>query len=70
MIAAEQARRIDQVRVIDGVQNVLQRHVRAQHSRGIGRHLKFRHLSALNQHAGDAIQPIQPRLQIIGRKFP
>ncbi len=58
MIAAEQAGRIDQIRVIHRIENVLQRHVCPQHSRRIRDDLKFRLLAALHQNAGHAVQPV------------
>src|SRR5581483_1057424 len=70
MVAAEQARRIDQVGVIHRIQDVLQRHVRAKHSRRVGRNLKLGLLPALNQHTGHAIEPVEPRLQIVGSQLP
>ena len=70
MVSAQQARRIDQVRVVHRVQNVLHSHVRPQHSRRIGRDLKLRLLSSLHQNAGHPIQPVQPRLELIGGQFP
>ena len=70
MVLAQQARRIDQVRVVHRVQNVLHSNVRSQHSRRIGRDLKLRLLPSLHQNAGHSIQPVQPRLELIGGQLP
>ena len=41
-----------------------------QQLRGIGRDVKFRLLPALHDHRGDAVQPVQARLDLIGRHLP
>ena len=71
VIAAQQAGRIDQIRMIDRVQNVLHApRARAASCAGSGRDLKFRLLPSLHEDGGDAVQPVQARLDVVGRQFP
>ena len=70
MIALEQPGRIDHVGAADRVEDVGDRRLAPQHLRRIDGDVEFRHLPALHQHRRDAVQPVQPRLDLVGRELP
>ena len=51
-------------------ENVRDRHAGAEHPRRIDGDVELRLLPALDEHAGDAAQTIQPRLDLVGRQLP
>jgi hypothetical protein len=55
MVTRKQARRIDQIRVVHGIENILKGDARTQHSRRVGGYLELRLLPALNDHRRDAV---------------
>ena len=70
VIAVQQARRIDDVGAVDRRRRCRRSTSGAQHLRRIDRDVEFRPLPALDEHAGDAVQPIQPRLDVVGGQLP
>ena len=70
VVAGQQTGRIDDVRAIDGGQNIRNRHVGTQHLRGIDRHVDFRLLAPLDEDTGHPVQPVQARLELIGCQLP
>jgi hypothetical protein len=70
VIAFEQSGRIDEVGAPHRIQNVGHRDVRGQQLRGIGRDVKLRFLPALDQHGRYTIEPVQPRLDLVGCHLP
>ena len=70
MIALKKSWRIDQVCFLQCVQNVSNRDVGGEQFRRLERDVKLGLLSALHQHRGDTIQPVQPRFHLVGSAFP
>ena len=70
VIPAHQPGGVDDVRVIDRTENVIDRDPRAQHLRGIDRHMKFGLLPSLDDNPPHAAQSIEPRLDVVRRKLP
>ena len=70
MIAFEQAGRIDQVGAPHGIENIGDGHVGLEQLRGVRADLEFRLFPALHEDGGNAIQPVQARLDVIGRQLP
>ncbi len=66
MVLLQQAGRINEVGAPHRVKNVADRHTGRQQLGGIGSDGEFRFLSALYDHRGHAVEPIEARLQIIG----
>ncbi len=70
MIFLQQPGRIDEVRASHRLEDVGNRNPGHQQLGRIGDDMKFRLLAALHEDCRDAVQPIQARLDFIGRHFP
>src|SRR5580698_7643131 len=70
MVPTQQPWRVDSVRLVDGVENVLEADAGSNHGSWVGRDLELGHLPTLHENTGDAIETIQSRLQVVGCGFP
>ena len=70
MVAVQQAGRVDDVRLVDGVDDIPDRRLRTKHLRGIDDDVEFGPLAALDQDARHPRQAVQPWLDLIGRELP
>src|SRR5258706_2619798 len=70
MTVLDQARRIDQIRALNGVQNVLDCDSRGEEAHWIRRYLKFGNAPALYDDGRNAVQPVESRLKGVGSNFP
>ena len=70
MIALDQARRIDQIRPANRVENVGHGHARDRQARGVRRDLKLGDAPTLHHHRRHTVETIEPRFDVVGRDFP
>src|SRR4029079_9450576 len=70
VIPVQQPGRVDDVGAVDGVDDVGDRCFCPQHLGRIHGDVELGAVSALNQHARDAGQAVQPRLDLIRRQLP
>ena len=70
MIALQKSWGVDKIGAPHGIQDVRYGYACRQQFGRIWRDVKFRLLSTLDQDCGDAVQPIQARLDLIGRHLP
>src|SRR5438105_1971565 len=70
MIALKKSWRIDQICFLKAVENVSNCDVGGEQLGGVDRNVKLGLLSALHQHRGNTVQPIQPRFHLVGGSFP
>ena len=70
MVLLKQSGGIDQVRTLYRVQNVVDRDARSQQFRGFRRDVELGLLAALHQHSSNAIEAIEPWLQLVSCHCP
>ena len=70
VISAQKTRRVDNIRVIDGVQNIGNRYLGPEHFRRIDDDMKFWNLSTLDQYGRDSRKAVQTRFDIVRGDFP
>ena len=70
VVGRVEAGRVHDVRSVDGVDQIGDRHSRCLQQRRVGHHVKLRHLPALHQHRADAVDAIERRLQVVGGDLP
>src|SRR5712692_1455294 len=70
MIALNETGGVDEVRAANGIENVVDGNAGREEARGLGRHLKFGDAATLNENGGDAIEPVDARLEVVSGNFP
>src|SRR5712692_5717419 len=70
MIVLDETGRIDEVRAANGIENVVDGNAGREKARRFGRHLEFRNSATLNENGGNAIEPIDARLEVVSGNFP
>ena len=70
MTMLDQARRIDEIRAFDGVQDVRDGNPRSKEACRIRCDLKFGNAAALYDDCRNAIEPVEARLKVVGGNLP